>query len=179
MTAGPGNDPNRDARAGQAPNARVARTTTTADQFPPPPSSVVSLLSASPQSWTRFQGANGAGHGANGAKGNASAGPYWSTSGSNSVASSATLAPEPSTSRRRGEKADSFILPTNLPAASFRAMPLLNSDLKTTTVEVLGSHIRANSKGKEVLSFVIAVHVVGKESWQVRGPPTNAPIACF
>lgn len=48
-------------------------------------------------------------------------------------------------------------------------MPLLNTDLKSTTVEVLGSHIRANDKGKEVLSFVIVVRVVGKEAWQVRG----------
>ena len=164
-----------DGRSGFHPKRDAPRgPTATADQFPLPPSSLVSPLSASPQSPTRVQAPNGVVHGANGSVKSINSQPpsYWSaTSSIPPVSSSSTLVPEPS--NRRREKADSFIMPTNLPAATFRQMPLLNTDLKTTTVEVLGSHIRANDKGKEVLSFVINVQVVGKEAWQVRVSHTN------
>ncbi|KAJ3530684.1 hypothetical protein NM688_g7675 [Phlebia brevispora] len=42
------------------------------------------------------------------------------------------------------------------PQATFRALPLLSSDLPYTTIEVTNSSIRPNDRGKEVLSFVIA-----------------------
>ena len=91
---------------------------------------------------------------------------------SGSVTSSTTFVPGASlgtSEKRTKEKVDSFLMPTNsTSSAMFRQMPLLDSDLKTASIEIKGSHIRANDKGKEVLSFVIAINVVGKESWQVR-----------
>ncbi len=55
------------------------------------------------------------------------------------------------------------------PQATFRALPLLASDLPQTTIVVSNSTIRPNDRGKEVLSFVINVNPGrGKESWQVE-----------
>ncbi|KAL0953422.1 hypothetical protein HGRIS_004658 [Hohenbuehelia grisea] len=65
-------------------------------------------------------------------------------------------------------------------AGEFRALPLLPSDLPTTTVTVTSSFVRPNDRGKEVLSFVIFVNPRGrdpsvqgskgkaKESWNVE-----------
>ncbi|EJD07549.1 RhoGAP-domain-containing protein [Fomitiporia mediterranea MF3/22] len=139
--------------SGQVPKARGAKTT--ADQFPLPPST---YNIPPPQSPTQLQSANGVGGGKTATS---------IASGSSLMSSSNTLALDVG-SRRTHDKIDSFILPTSQPAATFRQMPLLDTDLKTSTVEVVGSHIRANDKGKEVLSFVIAIHVVGKESWQIE-----------
>ena len=72
------------------------------------------------------------------------------------------------TKRGDSRSRDSFIIPPEAPAATFRQMPLLNTDLKNATVSVVGSNIRANDKGKEVLSFVVGISVVGKEGWVVR-----------
>lgn len=56
-----------------------------------------------------------------------------------------------------------------LPQATFRALPLLASDLPYTTIEVSNSSIRPNDRGKEVLSFIIAVNPGrGKEGWKVE-----------
>ncbi|TDL23658.1 RhoGAP-domain-containing protein [Rickenella mellea] len=64
---------------------------------------------------------------------------------------------------------DSFLTPLwDPPAATFRQMPLLDTDLKNATAQVIGSHIRANDKGKEVLSFVISVGVIGKDGWTIE-----------
>ena len=53
--------------------------------------------------------------------------------------------------------------------APFRALPLLATDLPYTTIEVCNSTIRPNDRGKEVLSFIIAVSPGrGKESWRVE-----------
>lgn len=60
--------------------------------------------------------------------------------------------------------------PENAPAYEeerYRQMPLLDIDLRNTTVQVVGSHIRANDKGKEVLSFVISVNIARKDGWVV------------
>ncbi|KAH8116426.1 RhoGAP-domain-containing protein [Phellopilus nigrolimitatus] len=157
------------ARAGtdQLPKLRVANITATADQFPLPPATV-SPSSKLPLSPTHPYGVNGSGTDGN-TNMNAS-GSSLTASMSPVTSSGGTLAPDagPAAKRPRDKRVDSFIMPTNLPAATFRQMPLLNTDLKTSTVEILGSHIRANDKGKEVLSFVIAIHVVGKESWQIE-----------
>ena len=53
--------------------------------------------------------------------------------------------------------------------ASFRALPLLATDLPQTAIEVCNSTIRPNDRGKEVLSFTIAVQPGrGKEPWRVE-----------
>ncbi|KZS94391.1 hypothetical protein SISNIDRAFT_453295 [Sistotremastrum niveocremeum HHB9708] len=49
-----------------------------------------------------------------------------------------------------------------------RAPRLHASDLATTRVHVTGSNIRANERGKEVLSFVIEVRIKGREPWRVE-----------
>ncbi|KAF7798009.1 hypothetical protein EIP86_009219 [Pleurotus ostreatoroseus] len=52
---------------------------------------------------------------------------------------------------------------------TFRALPLLSSDLPSTTIEVTNSSIRPNDRGKEVLSFIISVNPGrGKEGWKVE-----------
>lgn len=53
--------------------------------------------------------------------------------------------------------------------ASFRALPLLSSDLPHTTITVSHSFVRPNDRGKEVLSFVVHVDPgKGKEGWKVE-----------
>ncbi|KAF8196658.1 hypothetical protein K438DRAFT_1967677 [Mycena galopus ATCC 62051] len=58
--------------------------------------------------------------------------------------------------------------PATVPA-SFRALPLLSSDLPYTTVIVSHSFVRPNDRGKEVLSFVVYVDPGNKkEGWKVE-----------
>ncbi|KAF8661369.1 hypothetical protein AX16_001463 [Volvariella volvacea WC 439] len=53
--------------------------------------------------------------------------------------------------------------------ASFRALPLLSSDLPYTTISVSHSFVRPNDRGKEVLSFIIHVNPGNnKEPWKVE-----------
>ncbi|EIW58705.1 uncharacterized protein TRAVEDRAFT_29197 [Trametes versicolor FP-101664 SS1] len=60
-------------------------------------------------------------------------------------------------------------LPQGPPRMGFRALPLLAEDLKYTEVVVSTSTIRPNDRGKEVLSFIIAVDPGrGKESWKIE-----------
>lgn len=55
------------------------------------------------------------------------------------------------------------------PQMKFRALPLLASDLPHTEICVVTSTIRPNERGKEVLSFVIAVNPGGgKDLWKVE-----------
>ncbi|EGO22115.1 hypothetical protein SERLADRAFT_362535 [Serpula lacrymans var. lacrymans S7.9] len=57
----------------------------------------------------------------------------------------------------------------NAPTLSFRALPLVFEDLKTTRVSVSHSSIRANDRGKEVLSFIIELDPGNrKEPWRVE-----------
>ncbi|KDR67937.1 hypothetical protein GALMADRAFT_257428 [Galerina marginata CBS 339.88] len=52
---------------------------------------------------------------------------------------------------------------------SFRALPLLSSDLPHTTIVVSHSFVRPNDRGKEVLSFIVSVNPGnGKEGWKVE-----------
>jgi len=54
-------------------------------------------------------------------------------------------------------------------AASFRALPLLSSDLPHTHIVVSHSFVRPNDRGKEVLSFIVSVNPGhGKEGWKVE-----------
>jgi RalA-binding protein 1 len=53
--------------------------------------------------------------------------------------------------------------------ASFRALPLLSSDLPHTHIVVSHSFVRPNDRGKEVLSFIVFVNPGhGKEGWKVE-----------
>ncbi|KAG6897105.1 hypothetical protein C0992_004037 [Termitomyces sp. T32_za158] len=53
--------------------------------------------------------------------------------------------------------------------ASFRALPLLPTDLPHTIITVSHSFVRPNDRGKEVLSFVVFVDPGnGKEGWKVE-----------
>ncbi|KAF9054319.1 hypothetical protein BJ165DRAFT_1399570 [Panaeolus papilionaceus] len=53
--------------------------------------------------------------------------------------------------------------------ASFRALPLLSSDLPHTVITVSHSFVRPNDRGKEVLSFIVFVNPGhGKEGWKVE-----------
>ncbi|KAJ7743185.1 hypothetical protein B0H16DRAFT_1322921, partial [Mycena metata] len=53
--------------------------------------------------------------------------------------------------------------------ASFRALPLISTDLPKTTVTVSHSFVRPNDRGKEVLSFVVFVDPGNnKEGWKVE-----------
>lgn len=53
--------------------------------------------------------------------------------------------------------------------ASFRALPLLPTDLPHTTINVSHSFVRPNDRGKEVLSFVVFVSPgQSKEGWKVE-----------
>ncbi|THH32396.1 hypothetical protein EUX98_g1815 [Antrodiella citrinella] len=54
------------------------------------------------------------------------------------------------------------------PQMKFRALPLLASDLARTQISISHSSIRANDRGREVLSFVIVVRPTGKEAWKVE-----------
>lgn len=56
----------------------------------------------------------------------------------------------------------------NVPA-SFRALPLLTTDLPRTTITVFHSFVRPNDRGKEVLSFIVYVNPGnGKDGWKVE-----------
>ncbi|KAI5121517.1 hypothetical protein M0805_006554 [Coniferiporia weirii] len=148
---------------GQLPKLHIAGSMTTVDQFPLPPATyAVTASSLSPTVSGSFSGNTSLGQSNVGASSSS-----W-TSPTGTITSSVSVLTPESAPRRSRERIDSFIMPTNPPAATYRQMPLLNTDLKTSTVEILGSHIRANDKGKEVLSFIIAVHVMGKESWQIE-----------
>ncbi|KAF7317921.1 hypothetical protein MKEN_00880200 [Mycena kentingensis (nom. inval.)] len=58
--------------------------------------------------------------------------------------------------------------PSTVPA-SFRALPLLSSDLPSTSVTVSHSFVRPNDRGKEVLSFIVYVDPGhNKEGWKVE-----------
>lgn len=53
--------------------------------------------------------------------------------------------------------------------ASFRALPLLPTDLPHTTINVSHSFVRPNDRGKEVLSFIVYVSPgLSKEGWKVE-----------
>ncbi|KAF8159752.1 hypothetical protein B0H34DRAFT_704674 [Crassisporium funariophilum] len=53
--------------------------------------------------------------------------------------------------------------------ASFRALPLLSTDLPHTNITVSHSFVRPNDRGKEVLSFIVFVNPGhGKEGWKVE-----------
>ena len=59
--------------------------------------------------------------------------------------------------------------PIHTVPASFRALPLLSSDLPHTTITVSHSFVRPNERGKEVLSFVVYVDPgKGKGGWKVE-----------
>jgi RalA-binding protein 1 len=63
----------------------------------------------------------------------------------------------------------SSVSPITNKSASFRALPLLPTDLPKTQIQVAHSSIRPNDRGKEVLSFVVHVDPGnGKESWKVE-----------
>ncbi|KAG6334190.1 hypothetical protein ID866_4905, partial [Astraeus odoratus] len=52
---------------------------------------------------------------------------------------------------------------------TFRALPLVYDDLKTTRITVLHSSVKPNDRGKDVLSFVIEVDPRNaKEAWKVE-----------
>ncbi|TFK18453.1 RhoGAP-domain-containing protein [Coprinopsis marcescibilis] len=54
-------------------------------------------------------------------------------------------------------------------SASFRALPLLSSDLPHTGIQVSQSFVRPNDRGKEVLSFIVSVNPGhGKQGWKVE-----------
>ncbi|KAI6120779.1 hypothetical protein EDD16DRAFT_1474441 [Pisolithus croceorrhizus] len=55
------------------------------------------------------------------------------------------------------------------PSPTFRALPLVYDDLKTTRVTVSHSSVKPNDRGKDVLSFVLDVDPRnGKDSWKVE-----------
>src|ERR1700722_13163004 len=59
--------------------------------------------------------------------------------------------------------------PVPVPSASFRALPLLSSDLPYTQIQVSNSSIKPNDRGKDVLSFIVAVEPGhGKDGWKVE-----------
>ncbi|PPQ72546.1 hypothetical protein CVT24_004884 [Panaeolus cyanescens] len=59
--------------------------------------------------------------------------------------------------------------PVQAVPASFRALPLLSSDLPHTTITVSHSFVRPNDRGKEVLSFIVFVNPGnGKDGWKVE-----------
>lgn len=54
-------------------------------------------------------------------------------------------------------------------SASFRALPLLSTDLPHTAIQVSHSFVRPNDRGKEVLSFIVSVNPGhGKPGWKVE-----------
>ncbi|KAG2011475.1 signal transducer [Coprinopsis cinerea AmutBmut pab1-1] len=54
-------------------------------------------------------------------------------------------------------------------SASFRALPLLSTDLPYTSIQVSHSFVRPNDRGKEVLSFIVSVNPGnGKSGWKVE-----------
>lgn len=68
----------------------------------------------------------------------------------------------------------SYLSPTNANSAmgknaTFRALPLVYDDLKTTRITVLHSSVKSNDRGKDVLSFVIEVDPRNtKEPWKIE-----------
>ncbi|KAI0704385.1 hypothetical protein BC835DRAFT_827604 [Cytidiella melzeri] len=59
--------------------------------------------------------------------------------------------------------------PTPILPFTFRSLPLLPNDLPHTTIQVVNSSIRPNDRGKDILSFIIAVNPGhGKESWNIE-----------
>lgn len=129
---------------------RVRIPGATADQFPLPPSTTIVNPFRGPSSPVSVNGF--------------SFPPQVAVS--SSLNSTTTLASTNEAVPEQGKR-DSFMPPSIQPVAKFRQMPLLDTDIQHATVEVMGSHIRPNDKGKEVLCFVIGVNVVGKDGWTV------------
>lgn len=68
-----------------------------------------------------------------------------------------------------GTPTSPFPIPTTQPHMTFRALPLLASDLPHTQIQVVNSSNRPNDRGKEVLSFIILVEPgKRKEPWRVE-----------
>ncbi|KAH7890731.1 hypothetical protein F5I97DRAFT_1974384 [Phlebopus sp. FC_14] len=93
------------------------------------------------------------------------------------VQSQSSLEPGPSTPVPESPLPDSYLSPTQVahgyssagPSLTFRALPLIPDDLRTTRVTVSHSSIKANDRGKDVLSFVIEVDPGNsKEGWKVE-----------
>lgn len=91
--------------------------------------------------------------------------------------SESSLESTPSTPQPESPSPESYLSPTKSthgasssgPNPTFRALPLIADDLKTTRVVVSHSSIRPNDRGKEVLSFEIEVDPgKGKERWKVE-----------
>ncbi|KAF9245269.1 hypothetical protein BU15DRAFT_85605 [Melanogaster broomeanus] len=91
--------------------------------------------------------------------------------------SQSSLDHPPSTPVPESPLPESYLSPTRStqrsfgadPNSSFRALPLIADDLRTTRVIVSHSSIKANDRGKEVLSFEIEVDPSnGKEPWKVE-----------
>lgn len=91
--------------------------------------------------------------------------------------SQSSLESTPLTPQPDSPSLDSYLSPTKStsgtssdgPNPTFRALPLIADDLKTTRVMVSHSSIRPNDRGKEVLSFEIEVDPgKSKEPWKVE-----------
>ncbi|KIJ62055.1 hypothetical protein HYDPIDRAFT_95330 [Hydnomerulius pinastri MD-312] len=104
---------------------------------------------------------------------------HWQQPHSQAFAhSQSSLDPTPSTPVPESPLPSSYLSPTKSthstssagPSLTFRALPLIADDLKTTRVNVSHSTVKPNERGKEVLSFVIEVDPgnSGKESWKVE-----------
>ncbi|KAK7679452.1 hypothetical protein QCA50_017506 [Cerrena zonata] len=73
------------------------------------------------------------------------------------------------TSQPPGTPLSPFTASLNDAHPTFRALPLLASDLPRTQVNVSHSSIRANDRGKEVLSFTVIIDPgSGKRSWKIE-----------
>ncbi|KIK81295.1 hypothetical protein PAXRUDRAFT_832952 [Paxillus rubicundulus Ve08.2h10] len=84
-----------------------------------------------------------------------------------------SLDPTPSMPVPESPLPDSYLSPTKSTHgnsnATFRALPLVADDIKTTRLTVSHSSIKANDRGKEVLSFEIEVDPGNsKEPWKVE-----------
>lgn len=103
----------------------------------------------------------------------------WQSQSDSSVLSHSQSSMESAsmTSQPDSPSLESYLSPTksthgttaNGPNPTFRALPLIADDLKTTRATVSHSSIRPNDRGKEVLSFEIEVDPgKGKEPWKVE-----------
>lgn len=151
-------------RGGEAHVQKVRKAAATADQFPLPPATrdPLSPTSANVPSLPSQSASS----------------PVYSSN--NPFATNTTHDNNPSSTTKRDRKPrDSYVtLREDPPAMTFRSLPLLAKDLEKAEVNVIGSNIRANDKGKERLSFVITVHVVGKPELKVRGVLPFDIVAC-
>ncbi|CAL1714858.1 unnamed protein product [Somion occarium] len=163
-TTDPDDDPD-DAADAHVPRAKGKKRAAAVEDFPLPPSTPPVIHPGGPEPLTtaQMQALAAAQRGQVQADSSGNTGTTGLTPGHTTPGQSVSSLQPPTT------PVSPFTASLNDAQPTFRALPLLASDLPHTQVTVSHSSIRPNDRGKEVLSFTIVIDPgKGKETWKVE-----------